>query len=155
MRFKRNWIVLIIGSGAILLAFFFMLHSYLWEKSLIGPFIGQKFIGRVEGLPSSSLQIEKNNVLQVFWDKTTTDPILCFYANASSNAWYQRLVIKEVLPNGQTNIGKFKTLELMDYHRTSDGYKVEIRCNWDWGGNEAGLIYLNRDYSFRSFALSW
>jgi len=36
-----------------------------------------------------------------------------------------------------------------------DGYKVMLSCDWIGGGKEGGIIYLNTNYTFRSFSLGW
>ena len=51
--------------------------------------------------------------------------------------------------------GRITTMTLNEVKTVKDGFKVMLSCDWTGGGKERGIIYLNPDYTFRSFALGW
>ena len=58
------------------------------------------------------------------------------------------------------NDGKVKTswlrdLRLEKLQRRSTNSVVWITCDWERGGKEGGLIYLDTELGFKYFRLSW
>jgi len=130
--------------------------SQHWERTLAGPFLGTNYTGEIAGEPISSLKLSDQATLQVFRVSASDNPVLCLRNELShSNTWCRLLVPEQVKSNGTLQRGKIHNISLQSCISTESGYKVRVLCDWVWGGQEGGLIYLSSDYSFTGFALGW
>lgn len=127
-------------------------ESY-WERTLAGPFPGEPYSGELSTLAASSLQLTPQLVLETHWVGATNDPILCLRQAKGTSLWARVLVPRfEGQPQPH---GRITDLKLKSAKAAEGGFKVLLDCNWTAGGKERGLIYLDTNYFFRSFALGW
>jgi hypothetical protein len=127
-------------------------ESY-WERTLIGPFKGEPFDGRLATQPVSSIQVPPNFVLDVHWEDATKHPIIRLREAGGATIWSQVLVPQFEGENEPR--GRITTLTLRRVRPANDGFKIMFSCFWIGGGTENGIIYLNKDHTFRHFSLGW
>ena len=127
-------------------------ESY-WERTLVGPFQGEPFNGQLTTQPSSSLQLPPQFVLDVHWEGATNDPIIRLRETKGTFVWARVLIPR--LEGQELPRGRITQLTLSEVKAAKDGFKVKLSCDWTGGGKEGGIIYLNTNYTFRSFALGW
>lgn len=124
-----------------------------WERTLLGPFKGESFDGQLATHPVSSIQVPPSFVLDVHWEQATKHPILRLREAGGASMWSQVLVPR--FEGEEEPRGRITTLTLREVKPVNDGFRVMFSCFWIGGGNENGIIYLNKDYTFRNFALGW
>ncbi len=127
-------------------------ESY-WERTLAGPFQGEPFNGQLATQPASSVQVPPKFVLDVHWEGATNHPIIRLREAQGTSVWTRVLVPR--LEGQEQPRGRITTLTLNEVKTANDGFKVMLSCDWTGGGKEGGIIYLNTNYTFRSFALGW
>jgi hypothetical protein len=127
-------------------------ESY-WERTLAGPFSGEPFTGEVKTQASSSVEVPPGFVLDVHWEEATKDPIIRLRQTKGTSVW-ARVLVPRVEGQEQPS-GRITSLTLTEVKTASDGFKVILSCDWTGGGKERGIIYLNANHTFRSFALGW
>lgn len=123
------------------------------EKSLVGPFHGDPFVGQLSTRPVSSVRISKDYILEVYWEKVSIHPIICLRDAQGANVWARILV--PLLDGQEEPRGQITSLTLNDVKTSGNTVKVMLSCDWTGGGKEGGIIYLNPSYSFQSFSLGW
>jgi hypothetical protein len=140
--------------GAVLLIWLCGCHrESQWEKSLLGPFYGDAFSGQLISQSASSVTLPKNLVLDVHWETITNAPIICLREQSGTCIWARVLIPR--FGGQQEPRGRITALTLNNVKAVNDGFKVMLSCDWTGGGKEGGIIYLNTNYTFRSFALGW
>jgi hypothetical protein len=124
-----------------------------WERTLSGPFTGDPYEGRISTPPSNSLALSKSSVLDVHWEPGISNPIIRL-RNADGTFAWARLLAPRFEGQHREDV-RISELTLRNVKPSEDGFKVRVSCDWNAGGKEGGIIYLNKDYTFRSFALGW
>jgi len=124
-----------------------------WEKTLAGPFPGEPIQGEAKDRSASSLQLTPTLLLTVHTNESTNGPVLRLGQAGRSSEWARLLVPRKQGENEPR--GRINELTLKTVKTNSNGFKIFLTCDWTGGGKEGGLVYLNKDYSFRSFALGW
>jgi hypothetical protein len=126
-----------------------------WEQSLSGPFGGEPFNGKLLTPAVSSLPVSAKLVLDVHQEGTTNDPIIRLReAKANGTSVWARVLIPR-LEGEQEPRGRITQLKLQEIKSAKDGFKIIVLCDWTGGGKEAGIIYLETNFAFRSFSLGW
>ena len=132
---------------------FFRAGERYWERTLSGPFSGEPYVGRIATAPSNSLALSKNYVLDVHWEPGISNPIVRLRNADGMFPWAH--VLAPHFEEQKTPQVRISELTLREVKTSTDGFKVMVSCDWNAGGKEGGIIYLNKDYTFRSFALGW
>ena len=149
-RFFPHALMLALVCGALLPACRQESH---WERTLIGPFQGEPYTGEPSTPSVNSLSISPGFVLDVHLEGATNDPIIRLREAKGTSVW-TRVLIPRLEGQDQPR-GRITQLTLNEVKTAKDGFKVMLSCDWTGGGKEGGIIYLNTNYSFRSFALGW
>ena len=149
-RFFSYDLMLVLVCGALLSACRQESH---WERTLIGPFQGEPYKGEPSTPAVTSLPLPPNFVLDVHWEGATNDPIIRLREAKGTSVWARVLVPR--LEGQEHPRGRITQLTLNEVKAAQDGFKVMLSCDWTGGGKEGGIIYLNTNYSFRSFGLGW
>ena len=127
-----------------------------WEKYLTGPFHGSEYKGALSGDVIGSLPIpEHSAVLELFRAQNSPDPVLRLRTSAGTNDWQQLLIPTALNKDGTLRRGQIKEMKLDTYQQTTEGIKVYISCDWDWGGKEPGVLYLGKNLALQAFRLGW
>jgi hypothetical protein len=127
-------------------------ESY-WEQTLLGPFSGEPFKGELSTKASSSVQLPSGFVLDVHWEEGIKDPIIRLREAKGTSLWTRVLIPR--LEGQEEPRGHITALTLTEVKRANEGVKVMVLCDWTGGGKERGIVYLDTNYVFRSFALGW
>lgn len=153
---KKAVIILLLLGAAV--ASWFAIKAFAfnqWEATLVGPFYGSNYVGQLEGLPVSLLNLQNGIILQIYRVPNCNDPILNLRSALGSNIWSRLLIPEDVASDYSKRHGQIMDIKLIRIYQHKAGYKVYMTCNWNWGGKEAGLIYLDHNFSFQSFSLGW
>ncbi|MFO1511323.1 MAG: hypothetical protein U1F83_00150 [Verrucomicrobiota bacterium] len=124
-----------------------------WERTLAGPFQGEPYIGEPSTPAVSSLPLSSKFVLDVHWEGATNDPIIRLRQMSGTSVWAR--VLSPRVGGQERPQGRITQITLNEVKAAKDGFKVMLSCDWTGGGKEGGIIYLNTNYTFRSFALGW
>jgi len=124
-----------------------------WERTLKGPFVGRAFTNNLTTPPTSKLRITADATLSVHFNESTNGPVLVMQDTRGQVLWMRLLV--PIAKEEEQPQGRITTLVLNKHKTENDTIKIFVACDWTDGGRESGLIYLNKDASFRSFALGW
>lgn len=124
-----------------------------WEKALMGPFRGEPFNEELIAKPESSLQLPTNKSMEVHWQSRTSDPIIRLCDENGMPIWARVLVPR--LEGQNEPRGRITQMTLNEIKASTGGFKIKLSCDWTGGGKEGGMIYLDTNYAFRSFALGW
>lgn len=127
----------------------------MWEASLMGPYDGVPFTETTSSRPVSTLFVHGYGQLEVHEISDQTVPLLLLRAPDGGVRWQRLLQPERRYKDGSASTAFLRELRLHRIQRDPVGYRVQLSCDWEWGGREGGLIYLNPDFSFRGFALSW
>ena len=127
-------------------------ESY-WERTLVGPFQCEPFSGQITNKPVSSLPLSPQYVLDVHLEGTTNVPILRLRQTNGTDVW-ARLLVAQLKGQAEPR-GRITQMTLNEVKTARDGFKVKFVCDWTGGGKEGGLVYLDANYGFRNFAMSW
>jgi len=155
---KRKFVtgVLILVVGLLVAGWLVHMQSRkYWEATLQGPFYGREYYGELVGEPTSCIDLFGGRKLCIYHGVYCGDPVLTLQDASGSNLWARLLIPETSAPDGTVRRGRVNHVKLRGVHSDNAGLKVFISCDWDWGGNEAGIIYINPDYSFQNFALGW
>ena len=151
MRFFFSYaLIFLFASGMLLPACRQESH---WERTLVGPFQGEPYKGEPLTPAVSSIPLSSKFVLYVHWEGATDNPIICLRESKGTSVWARVLIPR--LEGQEQPQGRITQLTLNDVKTAKDGFKVKLSCDWTGGGKEGGIIYLNTNYTFRNFALSW
>ena len=131
------------------------LGSSMWEATLSGPFEGTAYTGMLQTQPASVLPVRSVGQIEVHEPPGETVPVVLLRASDGTVGWTRLLRPERGDQDPAISKSFIRDLRLHRIQRSSEGYRVRLSCFWEWGGQEDGLIYLNPDYSFRAFALSW
>ena len=129
-----------------------------WEGLLRGPYAGADLDNGSFTNASSTLNLPKGYRLSVFPDMVRTNedswPAVVLYSPEGRQTWARLLQPEVTLTDGSKFYPFVRDLQL---ERVREGQvsKVIISCVWGHGGSEGGIIYLEPDYSFRGFSISW
>ncbi|NOS72514.1 MAG: hypothetical protein HOP33_21655 [Verrucomicrobia bacterium] len=149
-HFSRYSLMLLVVCGALSSA---CRQENHWERTLVGPFQGEPYDGELSTPAVSSLPLPLNFVLDVHHESAINDPIIRLREVKGTAVW-SRVLIPRLEGQLQPR-GRITKLKLNEVKAAKDGFKVMVSCDWTGGGKEGGIIYLNTNYSFRSFALGW
>ncbi len=119
----------------------------------MGPYTGQPFPGAIVSQPVSTLSIGNGAHLEIHEMPEHIVPVIILRVADGSVAWARLLVPESTERHGEA-AAFIRNLRFTKLKRSSSGYRVFIICDWA-AGREGGIIYLNRDFSFESFGLSW
>jgi hypothetical protein len=153
MKPKTTLVALAVGSIIALVGCVGYLGKIFGEATMSGPFEGEPYLTEIITSPSSSLPLPSGSSLSVHWEASSTNPIVALRRAAGTLAWAQVL-----LPQRKSDtkpMGHITRLSLHNIKTATNGFKVKVYCYWTGGGDEFGLIYLDQDYKFQHFALSW
>jgi hypothetical protein len=154
---KRPLRILLLVSVAILAAFLVVrsLSKSLWERTLYGPFTGVPYSSGITTAPTSILTIPSHGQLEVHELQSYTNPVVLLRSASGDIQWSRLLLPEKKRQDGTIEHAGLREFRLRSWEPRSTGSVVFVSCDWDWGGNERGLIELNADYGFKSFSLSW
>lgn len=124
-----------------------------WERFLIS-FQGEPFTGEIQGSPSSSLQLSDGYSV-LLYERGTNHPVLVMRSPTASNLWKQALIPKDTASDGSARRGIIHDINFKSAKSYRGGIKIYVSCNWFWGGEEGGIIYIGPDHALERFALSW
>ena len=119
----------------------------------MGPYTGQPFAAAITTQPAATLPIGSGARLEIHELPEHIVPVLALRATDGSVAWARLLVPESAERHGEAS-AFIRNLRFTKLKRSWSGYRVFVICDWA-AGREGGIIYLDRDLSFRSFALSW
>lgn len=124
-----------------------------------GPYLGVEIVGRVFTNSSSSIDLPGDFRLSVYPDVVRTNdvtwPALVLYSPAGDQVWARLLQPEQIFSNRTKLYPLVRDVSLERVKKSNEGYKIVLNCVWGGGGAEGGIIYLNRDYEFEGFSLSW
>lgn len=126
-----------------------------WKQSLMGPYSGREYTGELANRPVSTLSIPSHGRLEVYEPISEKVPVVAWRSEAGVTQWSRLLLPERQADNGQLQQAWVRALRLEKLERDKNGYEVLLTCDWEWGGNEGGLIDLDSNYEFKSFRLSW
>jgi hypothetical protein len=156
VKFRKRALA-IITSGTLLVLLAYLgarrVQQGAWERFLI-PFQGEPFVGEIQGSPASSLQLADGYSLSLF-RQGTNHPVLVMRSPTGSNLWKQALIPQNAASDGSIRRGLIHDMDLKFAKHYRDGQKIFVSCDWYWGGQEGGIIYIGPDQTYKSFALSW
>jgi hypothetical protein len=153
----KKVLVALLVLGAIILGWFaFKQFAFArWEATLVGPFYGSNYVGRVENAPVSTLNLPSGGSLEINRTKDFDAPLLVLRSASGSNVWSRLLIPEDIASDGSKRRGQIKEIKLQWIRYDRSGFKVYVLCDWNWGGQEAGLVYLKPDLTFEHFSLGW
>jgi len=135
-----------------LLGFFGCSEKDGWEKRLSGPFPGVPYNGDFDGYTNQVFTLDSSRLLIIHKSSSTNHPILSL-RESGQNKWSQ-VLLPQLINKAQPN-GRIIDFSFTKALKTETGVKVYFSSYWTGGGNEMGIIYLNPDYSFKFFGISW
>lgn len=155
-----------IGIGSILLLLLFgvwigfhQLQQKGWEKMLAGPYDGLVFTGEIQTNIASAIALNQDFSIEAHQVTDGNDgkiAVLLRHDNQSP-AWMRLLVIQVMDPKA-TNQSLQTYLRNVSFKRVtnpSQQYKVYMTCDVGMDTNEGGIIYINKDFQFTGFSVSW
>lgn len=154
---KKTLLILVPCLAAVLVGFFglrFYGRQY-WERTLLGPFAGEAYVGNVTGTPTSVLAIPTRGQLEVYETNSRANPVVLLRSPAGEVQWSQLFVPEYKTADGTLERPGLRELKLRRWERRGTGPVVFVTCDWDWGGREGGMIEMDENYGFRNFRLSW
>jgi hypothetical protein len=157
LKTKRRILTLLFVSLALWIGWAsWNLATYdFWEATLIGPFQGTVYQGELPPKPTSVLDLSRGAQLELYEIPGASVPVLALRRDAKIE-WRQFLLPERRSPDGKVTTAAIRDARFR--HRVasfSRGTKVKFTCDWDWGGPEAGLIYLKPDQTLDHFGISW
>jgi hypothetical protein len=125
-----------------------------WEKTL-RRFPGEAYAGELVAPPASQLILRDGLRMEAVPERKA-DTYVIVLREDDAVKWRRLLLAEHRAPNAATpELLWIRDLHLLSAQRRSDGWAVRFSCDWEWGGKEQGLIFLNPDYSFREVGISW
>lgn len=119
----------------------------------MGPYEGAPFFASVSTQPASVLPVNNVGQLEVHELPDQNVPVLLLRAFDGTIRWARLLQPERRNEDGSVVTAQVRELRLHSIKPDSAGHRVRLHCNWEWGGLEGGLIFLNPDFTFRAFAL--
>lgn len=154
----KKTLCILVTCSAVLLAAFFGLQSYgrrFWERTLYGPFVGTAYSESITSSPTSVLAIPAHGQLEVHELQSYTNPVVLLRSPVGEVQWSRLFIPEQKRQDGTIDHAGLRELRLQSWEQRSTGSVVFVSCVWDWGGREGGLIFLDTNYGFKSFGLSW
>lgn len=127
----------------------------LWEEALHGPFPGEIYDGAVPAAPVSVLALGSHGQLEVHELPQASHPVLLLRSSQGAIQWARVLAPEMKQNDGSIDQPAVRDLRLMKWRKRGGEPVIWITCDWEWGGKEGGLIYLDAGYGFKAFSLSW
>ena len=124
------------------------------DELSMGPFYGTKLTNSLSGLPASSLRLDDFHQLVVFTNASPLGPVLSL-AKGTTPKWSRVMLPFRKTSEGSIQTNRVYWVNLRSLSRSDGGYNVDFTCYWDGGGDEAGRIYLSKDFSFQTFRINW
>lgn len=124
-----------------------------WEPHLLGPYMGEKYGGRLTGAPSSTIAV-KDKSAELYKTLDSRGPVLALRGRDGAVMWSYVLVPSDVV-DGETNTWRINDIRFRRVKRTGSGSKLYVSCDWDHGGVEMGVVYLDANLSFKGISISW
>jgi hypothetical protein len=125
-----------------------------WEASLKKPFAGTEYLGALPAEPASSLFIKPLGRLEVHDLPASKAPVLTLRSPAGEVLWSRLMLPSRANPDGTVETAGLRDMRLQRWRRRGQEILVYFGCDWDWGGLEGGLIYLDRQGNFKHFGVS-
>ena len=122
---------------------------------MFGPYEGADYELPVNSTLTSTSKIKNIGSLGVYEIPDVDAPVLALRDLKDKISWAILLQPTKESEDGTITTAYLRNLKILDSTYRGDSHTIEISCDWEWGGKERGLIYLNDDYTFRNFALSW
>lgn len=122
---------------------------------LDGPFTGTAYSGSITSSPVSVLAIPSQGQLEVHELESYTNPVVLLRSPSGDIQWSRFFMPEKKREDGTVDHAGLRELRLQRWEQRSTGSVVLVSCDWDWGGREGGLIYLDTNYGFKNFSLSW
>ncbi len=126
-----------------------------YVATMYGPYRGLEYSG---GLPSTSiseLRLKSGGRLAVYTLPEALAPVLVLWSATGERRWARTMLPVQRYTDGTEKEAWLKELKLHQLRRSGDGFVVDLSCDWELGGREGGRLYLDSDYNFREFKLSW
>ena len=154
---RRAWKVVAVLVAATALSVFGVQRcaSSFWETTLWGPYTGTAYTEPIRTQPASILPVSGVGQLEVYEMEGETVPVVALRTRDQKVQWAQLVRPERRNDDGTVTAAFIRDLRLRKIQRDPNGYRVRVTCFWEWGGREAGLIFLTPDHTFRDFALSW
>ena len=143
---------------AILGAGLWGLHSFallMWEATLRGPFTGVTYAGIITSTPSSVLSVPPHGQLEVHELPGNTNPVVMLRSPNGKVEWARLFLPEKKWDDGKVQTFWLRELRLEKMEQRSTNAVVWISCDWEYGGKEGGLIFLDPEFGFDHFKLSW
>ena len=125
---------------------------------LWGPYVGETYTGELQLLPVSSLELPGVN-LEVHQVPGLENAILVCRSVSGHILSQTALIPTRTDENSQTIPPSISEMELVSvYHPirlTNETVCVYVHCDWEWGGREGGLLFLDENFNFKELWLSW
>ena len=125
-----------------------------WERTLKGPFTGAAYSGTLPAQPTSTLPLSSDARLEFYEVSGASVPVLVLRRGGSVQ-WSRLLLPQRHESDGSTSTAAIRDARFQRRVFTVSGSCALFTCDWDWGGREAGLVYLASDTSFNHFGISW
>lgn len=122
---------------------------------MYGPYQGLEFSGDLPPTPESELKLKSGKRLSVYVISDALAPALVLWSEAGEMKWSRLMLPVQRYADGSVKQAWLRDLKLHTVRRTGDGFVVDISCDWETGGKEGGRLYLDQDYGFKDFKLSW
>jgi len=126
-----------------------------WESSLMGPYLGLPYMGHLPDNATSTLDIPKKGIISIYEIEEFDNPVLLIQTLDGKIISRTLLIPQRTNQEGVVGSTYLREMSLNKLSCHIRGYKVYFICDWGWGGIEKGLLYLNRDLSFKEMCISW
>jgi hypothetical protein len=156
-RFRRR-VVVVFAVLAVLVAaaawFLLWVAPRIWEGLLFGPYAGRPYTAALPSIPNSTLRLAADTQAELYDVPDTSAPVLVLRRGGAVQ-WSRLLLPERVLSDGTNETAAVREARFQKAIVSASAIRLRFTCDWDWGGQEAGLIYLHPDYSFDHFGISW
>jgi len=127
--------------------------SGLWERYLLGPYMGEPYKELLSGSPNSEIRL-RDNLLQQYKTTDSRGPVLALRRSDGKLLWSFLLEPSENV-QGKRVTWHINSITFKEVKFSKSEAKVYISCDWNHGGIENGIIYIDEYLAFKGIAIGW
>ncbi len=139
-------------SGLLIIAAIAVVNELGWHWGALaqqGPFLGEAYAGNISGKASSRMILADQVVLRVYELEPGSASLLCL--DAPGKSWIIRMIAH--YPDDPDQSYSIRKVDLVAVRQSESGYKVLYSADWDFSGEESGMIFLTDTFDLKHFTL--
>ena len=121
----------------------------------VGPYFGQQYNNTLITEAVFSLELPSKMSAEVYYEADQDYPIFVIRSSADKIQSKILLIPKRTNVDERVDAKWIGALKKGKVYPASDGHVISFGCNWEYGGKEAGYIYLNNDHSFKEMWIGY